>query len=910
MSDDDDKAIFDRLVKRPTEELSTIEAAVVPRDLRAQLPSNTAPPAAHAVALYDLAAQSPEIRDRLRRRLPDPIAGWLDWGQRSYGTIRVVGFQDKYKIRLPLDRIFVSLCVQPRGRAETPEEARAGFKQGRGAEPRKATLAEALALANETHNTAGIVLLGDPGAGKTTLLYHLLTRVAQHGSAAVGLADGLIPVYIRCNSITAEDRRSYGLKDVLRRQAAKDGYPQAGQYIVDESLPVLFLLDGLDEVRDKPTRAAVCDWLGQEVCHWRTSRFVVTSRYTAFRDEARLDNQFVRVDVEWLDPPRVRDFVKRWFQAVEEGLRTVDKPAERAEEQADALLRVVLDPERQRQHRLREMTENPLLLSTLCLVHHSDVRLPDKRGQLYDRCISLLVETWPAHAGRPSLNNAEARLVLEPLAHAMHAQRAKDIPSEAAQAILRAPMARVPGLALTPEELLTTACEHCGILASRDIGSYEFFHLSFQEYLTAAHIKEAGLAAELAGHADDPWWHDVILLGMSMRGVFAPFMRALLQNGLFITQGALVRACLDETVELDEAPFVEVLDRILAQMAEPREGIRAWLSRLVKGPAVDLSPLANAILTSLRGRPFAGVLARAEKLLQHPDQQVASAARALLGLPVVEQVTDKPAGEGVWQAPVTGMSLVWVPPGTFWMGSSKTPGERGYAPDAYQDETPTHEVQLTRGYWMGEHPVTNAEYQVFLAEKKRPELPYWQNRRFNAPGQPVVTVSFEDALLFCDWLTRKLDPQDGWCFDLPTETEWEYAARGTDGRRYPWGNEAPTPERACFGLPLDSGSTMPVGGRPAGKSPFGCQDMAGNVWEWCRDAWRVGYGNRMTKDIDPCHQGDLRGAPRLLRGGSWFLSPWFLRCALRGRAHPEARAQHLGFRVVCRVSRQPWPIEP
>jgi formylglycine-generating enzyme required for sulfatase activity len=111
------------------------------------------------------------------------------------------------------------------------------------------------------------------------------------------------------------------------------------------------------------------------------------------------------------------------------------------------------------------------------------------------------------------------------------------------------------------------------------------------------------------------------------------------------------------------------------------------------------------------------------------------------------------------------------------------------------------------------------------------------------------------------------------------------------------------PERACFEQPLEKGAPAPVGGRPAGKSPFGCQDMAGNVWEWCLDAWRESYGTATTKVVNPCHQGD-RGAPRVVRGGSWFFGSWILRCAYRFRDHPRARLQRLGFRVVCRGSRQ------
>ena len=181
----------------------------------------------------------------------------------------------------------------------------------------------------------------------------------------MGLPEGLTPVFVRCSSITDDERKPQGLKPqglaaVIRRQAEHDGYPAAGALLVDEKRPMLFLLDGLDEVRDRPTRAAVCKWLRDEVARWPASRFAVTCRFAAYHEEATLGTDFVRADVEWLDPERVREFVHRWFRTVHEVLHGTDRPLERAQEQAEKLLEVVLAPERMQNIRLREMTENPL----------------------------------------------------------------------------------------------------------------------------------------------------------------------------------------------------------------------------------------------------------------------------------------------------------------------------------------------------------------------------------------------------------------------------------------------------------------------------------------------------------------------------------------------------------------------
>ncbi|MCK6529818.1 formylglycine-generating enzyme family protein, partial [Myxococcota bacterium] len=234
------------------------------------------------------------------------------------------------------------------------------------------------------------------------------------------------------------------------------------------------------------------------------------------------------------------------------------------------------------------------------------------------------------------------------------------------------------------------------------------------------------------------------------------------------------------------------------------------------------------------------------------------------------------------------------------MGSSRTPGDRHYDAEAFDDETPAHEVELTRGFWMGRHPVTNEEYGKFVAETGHPPPVSWQDRRFNEPRQPVVMVSFGDAQAFCAWLGRKGGLPDGGEAVLPTEAQWEYAARGNDGRKYPWGNEAPAVDRAWFGQEYGTGRPADVGGRPTGRSPFGCEDMAGNVWEWCRDDWRERYGEVSTAVVDPCHLVDS-GSPRVVRGGSWDGDPGGLRCACRGRDDPRLGHVSLGFRVVVRV---------
>jgi formylglycine-generating enzyme required for sulfatase activity len=222
------------------------------------------------------------------------------------------------------------------------------------------------------------------------------------------------------------------------------------------------------------------------------------------------------------------------------------------------------------------------------------------------------------------------------------------------------------------------------------------------------------------------------------------------------------------------------------------------------------------------------------------------------------------------------MDFVYVPAGEFWMGAAEDDE------DADDDERPQHKVYLD-GYWMAKYPVTNAQYQAYVQHGSGEEP--LDAVRFTDPQKhrhPVVEVSWYDAHKFCMWLSRVT----GQTIALPTEAEWEKAARGTDGRKYPWGNQAPSIRSANFDEAI--GDTTPVDQYPGGASPYGALDMAGNVWEWCAD-WFDGdyYKNSPPKNS----QGPDSGDYRVQRGGSWDYPKSFLRLSpdCTGRRVPTDR---------------------
>ncbi len=234
-------------------------------------------------------------------------------------------------------------------------------------------------------------------------------------------------------------------------------------------------------------------------------------------------------------------------------------------------------------------------------------------------------------------------------------------------------------------------------------------------------------------------------------------------------------------------------------------------------------------------------------------------------------------------APGVTMTFVRIPAGPFQMGSPKGEGD--------SDEHPQHEVYLDE-YWMGKTPVTNRQYEAFVRATGREAPGHWK-KGFIPEGKeehPVVYVSWHDAVAFCEWLSRV----SGETIRLPSEAEWEKAARGTDGRRYPWGNEKPSKALCNYASGWFSAGTTPVGKySPQGDSPYGCVDMAGNVWEWMNDWYDDDYYSQSSTRNPP---GPASGEGRVLRGGAWSSYENYVRAAYRGRSEPGYRDVYIGFR--------------
>ncbi len=262
-------------------------------------------------------------------------------------------------------------------------------------------------------------------------------------------------------------------------------------------------------------------------------------------------------------------------------------------------------------------------------------------------------------------------------------------------------------------------------------------------------------------------------------------------------------------------------------------------------------------------------------------------------MPTVEQ--------RVQTSQIDGAEMVFVPAGVFLMG---TPEDDPYA---YQNEMPQHEVDLP-AFWIDRTEVTNAQYaacvedgaceppQAFgmLKPNSMTRPSYYGNPQYD--NYPVVYVTWQAANAYCEWAGKR----------LPGEAEWEKAARGTDGRRFPWGNQNVTSELANLADSrtdydwsiryIDDGyeDTSPAGNYPLGASPYGAVDMAGNVWEWVMDEYSVDAYQHAASQTS-AEQDDRF---RVLRGGSWQSSNWGIRSALRSRVAPDTAYSYIGFRCA------------
>jgi formylglycine-generating enzyme required for sulfatase activity len=809
---------------------------------------------------------------------PDPTR-YLEAVESRNSYVEIRGMGAQVAEQLPLDRVYTRLRVA--GDTGAGEDGKS--------DPRREHELRSghLGLPDVLRRSRHAVLVGDPGAGKTTFLRYAAQVLARsllrdgHALAARELGieeEGIpFPILVRLSRFAEFLRdhpdascpvdapehllryldfslrgRNLGLpNDYLRCRVAAGG--------------CFLLLDGLDEVPGalRPRVAGIVDEL---VAGSSGNHHLITCRTRAYRGLARLGG-LPGYPLAPFEADQVASFVRGWsralFQVRPRGGREESESRESALDEAERYETELLDAIHSHEN-VGPMTESPLMLTMLAVVHWSRKKLPERRNELYEAATEYLLESRKEQSSFPTPQRREA---LQALALAMFTdeegvQRSLGLP-EASRAV--APLLQVEeevALAFLDEEALQS-----GLLVSRTEGEVEFWHLSFQEYLAALELATGGDYWELLTENDrlhDDRWSEVVLL-------LAGCLRRL--GGLRAGKRFVEKILATGQDLVSRARAVGLVGRVLADI-KPYGG----------DPSV--------------GTEYSTALRETLAIFEPSDEVVEEAVRVEVGEALGA------AGDPRLAAPEE--TRVEIPGGTFWMGAqSENRNAPGYDKDAYEDESPVRRVTVSP-FVVGRYPVTVQEFLQFVAAGDEGYLsPRWWDSKGWAwreregivePGswkeqlrhrnRPVTEVSWYEADAYCRWVGGR----------LPTEAQWEYAARGEEGRRFPWGQEEPDDRRANF-FSGRVGNPSPVGVYPLGASPEGVCDLAGNVWEWCAD-WFGDYPDQ--GETDPT--GPKRGTSRVLRGGAFSNGPWNLRAAYRIDLHPEYRDLFSGFRVLCSSS--------
>jgi hypothetical protein len=536
-----------------------------------------------------------------------------------------------------------------------------------------------------------------------------------------------LPVYLPLNDL-AHDSRS--IEDHFVESLAECGFVHASRFMARqlERGRCVLLLDALDEVVDSQARRRVMTQINRlRAAFGARNQILVTSRIAGFQQT--LDG-YLRLEVLEFNEEQISSFVRGWFD---------DRPdAKERQQRIGGLLQAL-----RRSPRMRLLAANPLLLSLMTLLYEYRWRLPERRVELYEECVKLLTDYWDHLRGvtrMPRFPAALKQKVLVELAAGFHATGTRVFERERLLEVLDQLLSPSGLNGSEPSEFLQELMSHTGLLRQKSRSSYDFVHLTFQEYFTARAFRERGDVELLYTHAGEAWWREVIRLYASLEQDATVFLERFHEVDLFLAAG-----CLADSRASDVPRFRHMAQAIVGDLQELMQrdiplrqeaadalaDIDAWGARsfLIDAVSKDESQPELALgallaLTQVMDQSMEDALlaerGRILRLLHRQLPQVAAYLRARI-LALLDRL---------------GHPLVYVPAGEFLMGSKGR---------LYYDARPQHTVTVDE-YWIDKFPVTNKKFALFIEESGYRAQGDWRSA-FGAGKEehPVVLVTWDDA---------------------------------------------------------------------------------------------------------------------------------------------------------------------
>lgn len=777
-------------------------------------------------------------------------------------------------ISLPLPELFVPLRVRYEGTTFLPSSERLETAGRRKAEP--------LDFRKLLMGKRQVVVLGGPGMGKTTLLRYIALALTG-GPEAMANRLGMeiakdrvwFPLLFPISAYARALRKTPDCPVVDYLPLYFRGRSQGGlKPLFDYELErgnCLVLLDGLDEIISTPERWGVVEHIRDFIVRYPKNRFIVTSRPASY-DQTPLTEDFAVITIAPFAKDDIRTFVHRWFKVFHK------YGFDRGTMSPDELLKAIFS-----NPGVFDLARTPLLLAIMILLYYyRGARFPHRRVDLYSQCIEALVETWNwarSRAGRPVLpeelqfDRRYVASILGPIALWMHGQEPGSTVSHfELERRIASWMQELEGSSeIRALEQANTFIEvmsqQSGLLvkrgseAERGSEEYGFPHQTFEEFLAAEYIAWQQNANDLVcERMSNPHWREVIRLTSGL-------LRGARLEGLLT---AMLKTVENSPDEAKGNQFILVGECL-------RDAGRGTVRVAIR----------NSVLAGLKT-----TICASQESFEH--RRDAGCVLGDLGDPRLEEIVEIPAGElaiGLSEEDVEAIVR---------QASDRPDLRRMLALAASRKKVKIDAFAIDR------YPVTNWQYKQFMDARGHKKEVYWSNEGWRwrddvnpkpaywdddelgirKPNHPVVGISWYEAEAFCCWRSAHMTEKTGkeHLYRLPTEAEWEWAARGNDGRWWPWGMEweedHANADRSLY-------TTTPVGIYPLGASPFGVMDMAGNVLEWTLDQFkRYDEERAQTPEV------------RTVRGGSFNVSRWWAMSITRQVLDCSQRHGATGFRCV------------